>query len=223
MRRAVRRTALAVLLSGGVVGAATWVVFFSPVLGVREVEVTGNTRIPAEQVRAAAGVRTGTPLATVDLGAVEGRVSALRAVESARVARGWPGTLRIDVVERVPAAAVPAGALTDVIDRYGVVLEQVPVAPPRLPVLRVQRAAADDPATRSALAVLRALPADLLDRLREVRAPSPDSITLRLTDGRTVVWGDAGRAAEKARVLVAVLPKPGKTYDVSSPRVVTVR
>jgi cell division protein FtsQ len=223
VRRAVRRTALATLLTGGVVGVATWVVFFSPVLGVRDVEITGNTRLPAEQPRAAAGVRAGTPLATVDLGAVERRLRDVRAVESARAERGWPGTLRISVVERTPVAAVPMGVTTAVVDRYGVVLQEVAVAPPRLPVVRVQGAAVNDPATRSALAVLRSLPEEVLGRLREVRAPSPRSVTLRLVDGRTIVWGDSGRGAEKARVLLAVLTKPGKTYDVSSPRVVTVR
>ncbi|WP_169944842.1 FtsQ-type POTRA domain-containing protein [Microbispora sp. H11081] len=223
MRRAVRRSALATLLTGGVVGVATWVVFFSPVLGVREVEVTGNSRIPAEQVRQAAGVRTGTPLATVDLAAVERRLRAMVTVESASVDRGWPGTLRVSVVERVPAAAVPLGETTAVVDRYGVVLQQVTVAPPRLPVLRVQRAAADDPATRAGLTVLRALPESVLERLREVRVPSPRSITLKLTDGRTVTWGDAGRSAQKGRVLLAALAKPGTSYDVSSPQVVTVR
>ncbi|TLP55088.1 cell division protein FtsQ/DivIB [Microbispora triticiradicis] len=223
MRRAVRRSALATLLTGGVVGVATWVVFFSPVLGVREVEITGNGRVPAEELRQAAGVRTGTPLATVDLAGVEGRVRALRAVESATVDRVWPGTLRISVVERVPAAAVPLGVATAVIDRYGVVLQQVTVAPPQLPVLRVERAAADDPATRAGLTVLRALPGDLLGRLRELRAPSPRSITLKLTDGRSVTWGDARDSARKGRVLLAALAKPGKNYDVSSPEVVTVR
>lgn len=223
MRRAVRRSALATLLTGGVVGVATWVVFFSPVLGVRDVEITGNNRIPAEQLRQAVAVRTGTPLATVDLAGVEQRLRAMRAVESATVDRGWPGTLRVSVVERVPAAAVPMGGTTAVVDRYGVVLQQVTVAPPRLPVLRVQRAAVDDAATRAGLTVLRALPDSVLQRLRELRVPTPRSITLKLTDGRTVLWGDAGRSAQKGRVLLAALAKPGTSYDVSSPQVVTVK
>lgn len=223
MRRAVRRSALATLLTGGVVGVATWVVFFSPVLGVRDVEITGNNRIPAEQLRQAVAVRTGTPLATVDLAGVEQRLRAMRAVESATVDRGWPGTLRVSVVERVPAAAVPIGGTTAVVDRYGVVLQQVTVAPPRLPVLRVQRAAVDDAATRAGLTVLRALPDSVLQRLRELRVPTPRSITLKLTDGRTVLWGDAGRSTQKGRVLLAALAKPGTSYDVSSPQVVTVK
>ncbi|WP_433227153.1 cell division protein FtsQ/DivIB [Microtetraspora malaysiensis] len=89
--------------------------------------------------------------------------------------------------------------------------------------LRVQRPAADDPATRSALAVLAALPDGLRGRMDEVVAPSPASVTLRLTDGRTATWGDEERSAEKARILESLLRRPARSYDVSSPDVVTVK
>ncbi|GAA4556012.1 cell division protein FtsQ/DivIB [Planotetraspora kaengkrachanensis] len=224
MRLATRRTVLATLLTGGVVGAATWVVFFSPLLGVRSIEVTGDVTVPAEQLRQAAGVKLGTPLATVDLGLVEQRVRAVREVESAKVDRAWPGTLQVAVVERTAiAVAILGPGRQAVLDRFGVVLKEVAVAPPRLPVLKVQRLAADDPSTRSALTVLSVLPEDVLSRVGQVRAPSPKSVTLRLIDGRTVVWGDAGRAAEKGRLLTSLLTKPANSYDISSPEVVTVR
>ncbi|GAA1275482.1 hypothetical protein Psi02_01940 [Planotetraspora silvatica] len=224
MRLATRRTILATLLTGGVVGVATWVVFFSPVLGVRSIEVTGDVTVPAEQLRQAAGVRLGTPLATVDLGLVEQRVRAVREVESARVDRAWPGTLRVAVVERTAIAVALLGpGRSAVLDRFGVVLREVAVAPPRLPLLRVQRLAADDPSTRSALTVLSVLPEDVSRLVSQVRAPSPKSVTLKLTDGRTVIWGDAGRAAEKGRLLTSLLTRPATSYDISSPKVVTVR
>lgn len=230
--RAVRRTALAVLLMAAVVGAATWVVFHSPVLGVRHVEIVGNIVVSAETLRAAAAVRTGTPLATVDADEVGSRVRAVTEVESARVEREWPGTLRITVVERTPVAVVPVadgppanGSRTNevyaIVDRFGVTLDRVAVAPPRFPVLRVRRPDPGDPELRAALAVLEALPDDL--RVNEVRVPSVRSITLKLTDGRTVLWGDAGLAAEKGRALAAALAEPGTVYDVTSPRVVTVK
>ncbi|GLV49810.1 hypothetical protein TBS_03910 [Thermobispora bispora] len=218
---ALRRAALVILLTGAVAGAAAWVVFFSPLLGVREIEVTGGSAALAERVRAAAGVPTGTPLAAVDLGEVERRVRGVLEVESARVARGWPGTLRISVVERTPIAVIPAGDRVLVVDRFGVVLGRVANAP-RLPVLR-GGPDPGDPAVRAALSVLHALPPGLAARVAEVRAPSAKSITLRLADGRTVLWGDARHAAQKSRNLASALSKPGTFYDVSSPRVVTVK
>ena len=59
---ALRRAALVILLTGAVAGAAAWVVFFSPLLGVREIEVTGGSAALAERVRAAAAELVGQRL-----------------------------------------------------------------------------------------------------------------------------------------------------------------
>nr|BFE88917.1 hypothetical protein GCM10020093_115180 [Planobispora longispora] len=115
----------------------------------------------------------GTPLATVDLAEVEGRVAAIRRVESARADRRWPGTLVIEVVEREPVAAVAMGAKTALVDRHGVVVEIKDVAPPTLPVLRLSSPGPGDPATGAALAVVSTLPRELLVRVAEVLVPSP--------------------------------------------------
>ncbi|WP_245647327.1 cell division protein FtsQ/DivIB [Microtetraspora niveoalba] len=213
---------LATLLTGGVVGAATWLVFFSSVLGVRDVQVSGGVRVPPDEVRRVVGVAPGTPLARVDLEEVRRRVAALTQVESARVDRAWPGTLQVSVVERTPLAVARVAGRTVTVDRYGVFLGDAGAAV-RLPLLRVQRPAPDDLATRSALAVLAALPEGVKARVGEVAAPSPGSVTLRLSDSRTVRWGDAERSEEKARVLQRLLRTPARSYDVSSPDVVTVK
>ncbi len=63
----------------------------------------------------------------------------------------------------------------------------------------------------------------LLAKLTSVTATSPLSITLLLTDGRTVRWGSPERSADKARVLPALLSRPGMSYDVSDPDVVVAR
>ncbi|WP_308169955.1 cell division protein FtsQ/DivIB [Acrocarpospora catenulata] len=217
------RTALATLPAGAAVAAAAWVVFLSPVLGVREVVVTGNLTLPAEQVRRAAAVAPDTPLVTVDLEQVRARVAALRAVESARVVRDWPGTLRIKVVERTPLASARMSGKMAVVDRFGVVLDLVDVAPPRLPLLRVHRLDPADPAVRAALAVLDALPESLSRLVDEVSAGSAENVTFRLNDGRTVVWGGRDRAADKSRILTTLLRESAMTFDVSSPDVVTVK
>src|SRR5216110_1259530 len=68
-------------------GLAGWVVYGTPLLGVREVTVRGASLISADEVRAAAGIRVGTPLASLDLGTVRRRVATLPAVRSATVER----------------------------------------------------------------------------------------------------------------------------------------
>ncbi|RCG32964.1 cell division protein FtsQ [Sphaerisporangium album] len=223
MSRRAWRTAFAVLLSCGVVGAAAWLVFFSPVLGVRHIAVSGNAVVPDEEVRRAAAVPDRLPMATVDLDAVRGRIAALRRVESVSVERNWPDTLKVRVVERRPVAVVPSGGASAVVDRHGVVVETTASAPFGLPSLHVDRFAVGDPATMAALKVVAGLPGDLARLVGTVRATSADDVSLRLSDGRTIMWGGAERTRDKARVALTLLQRPADRYDVSSPDVVTVK
>nr|PZN43552.1 MAG: cell division protein FtsQ [Actinomycetota bacterium] len=221
--RRARPVVLVLLLAAGVVAAATWLVFLSPLLGVERVEVRGNSGIPDEVVRRAAGVATGEPLAAVDLAAVRARVAALPPIESVRVERAWPRTLLIRVRERTPIAVAQSGDRVALVDRFGVVVSLRDTAPEGLPRLRVARVAPDDPAARAALAAVHALPEGLARRVAEVRAEDATSVSLRLADGRTVNWGGAEHGDLKARVLLSLLRYPGRSYDVSSPDVATVR
>ena len=56
-----------------------------------------------------------------------------------------------------------------------------------------------------------------------VAAPTAAAVTLTLTDGRVVVWGSTDRSQEKAEKLAALLTVPGRSYDVSSPELATVK
>jgi cell division protein FtsQ len=211
--------AVLVLLAG-----AGLVLFATPVLGVAEVSVRGARLVTPAQVRAAAGVPAGTPLARVDTAAVSRRVDRLAAVDRATVRRHWPRTLVVRVVERVPAAAVPVASGYAVVDRTGVVFERTARRPAGLPVVKVGAPGAQDPATRAGLAVLAALPGALRDRLAALVADSPARIRLELTGGRSVVWGDATQNEAKARVALALLAADEQqTVDVSAPSVIPTR
>ena len=108
-----------------ILGTSAWVVFGTSVLGVRQVEVTGTSVVPESEVRAAAAVAPGTPLARVDTGAVGARVTALAPVAAVEVSRSWPGTLVIAVTDRVGVAAVAVPAGFGVIDSGGFVFHTV--------------------------------------------------------------------------------------------------
>ncbi|HEX4818281.1 MAG TPA: FtsQ-type POTRA domain-containing protein [Nonomuraea sp.] len=218
------RTAFLVLLTAGVVGTAAWLVFFSPVLGVRSIEIVGNLTVPGERIKQQAGVADLHPLATVNLAEVETRVLGIRQLAEAKVDRVWPGTLRIEVVEREPVAAVPAGDKVAIVDDQGVVIELKTSVPPMLPMLRVDRPTAGDPAMMAALQVIKAVPDEIAPKVREVRAGTAEGVTLRLSDGRSVVWGGTDRPEEKAGILASLLKQEKATvYDVSSPDVVTLK
>jgi cell division protein FtsQ len=214
---------LAVAAIVAVLAVAVWVVGFTGVLGVRTVAVGGVRSLSADQIRAAAAVRRGEPLARVDTGAVERRIRQLAGVARVAVARSWPGTLRITVTERRGVAVVTRDGAAWLIDGEGVVFQRLATRPRSVPRLDVPCRSPDEPACHAALSALTSLPPAVARAVLSVAAPTPDSVTLALTDGRVALWGSADQGTAKAQALAALLRQPGKRYDVSTPSVVTVR
>lgn len=221
------KVAFVALLVVAVLAACAWVLLGSRLLVVRHVEVTGTKLAPRDRVVAASGIRLGRPMARLGAGAARGRVQALREVESARIERHWPGTVRIVVRERVPIATVERGGRFYQLDRNGVTVADGAAPPPGMPALTAAAPGPSDPATLAALRVVVELPGRLRGRLGEVEAATPQSVTLRLSGGLTVVWGAPERADEKVRLIDALRRGAGgrgaRTIDVSSPEVVTTR
>ena len=64
--------------------------------------------------------------------------------------------------------------------------------------------------------VLGELPPWLRHSVASVTAPDPDQVTLRLTDGITVLWGGTDRAGAKATELTVLMRAHMHYYDVSA-------
>ena len=210
-----RYVAIVVLLVALVAGAI-WAVFFSSYLAVRGVDVVGLHDLRVSQVRSAADVSTGEPLARVDLDGVRRRVESLAGVRSADVTREWPDQVRITVTERVAIAVVEIGGQVRGMDDAGVVFRDYQQAPAGLPHVQISSETRSD-ALAEAAKVISALPAELAGIVDHVEVQTVDQIELALRDGRVVVWGSAEESDEKARVLAALLQRPAQTYDVSVP------
>ena len=202
---------------------AGWVLLVSTWLAVDEVTVVGTSRLSVDEVAQAADVRVGVPLARLDLSAVEGRVRALAPVAEVSAVRSWPGTVLLEVTERVPVAVLAGRDGVRLLDATGVAFATVPEVPAGMLRIEVDRPMAGDPATAAALQVAADLPPDLRARVTAVGADSPSTVTLALTDGRTVVWGSPGDTTTKAAAVLAMLPMEGRTFDVSAPGVAVRR
>ncbi|WP_309226868.1 MULTISPECIES: cell division protein FtsQ/DivIB [unclassified Mycolicibacterium] len=198
------------------------VLYFTPIMAVRNTVVNGLTTITEDEVQQAAAVRPDTPLLQVNTDAVAERIATIRRVASARVQREYPSTLRITVVERVPVAAKDYPDGPHLFDRDGVDFAAAP-PPPGLPYLDADNPGPKDPATKAALEVLLSLRPEVYAQVARVGAPSVAGVTLTLNDGREVIWGTTDRTEEKALKLAALLTQPGHTYDVSSPDLPTVK
>lgn len=237
-RRQVRLGTLVSLAVVVVLALGSVVVFATPLLGARSVEVVGTKQLSAAQVRAAANVTEGAPLARINTGEIEARVRSIASVAQASVVRAWPATIRIKVKERRPAVAMQRGSEYVVIDALGVPYSTSKSRPADLPLIKVADPDAivvpdftknPLPKNKTLLAAARTaltLTPELRAKLVRLDAPDPYRISVELTGGRSFFWGAADDLAEnlrKATVATILLNRPGHIIDVSTPGVVSVR
>lgn len=209
------------LISVIVVGLGL-LLYFTPVMSARNIVVVGLGAVTQEEVTNAAGVAPGTPLLQINTDTVAEKVAGIRRVASVRVQREYPSTLRVTVVERVPVVVKDYPDGPHLFDRDGVDFA-IGVPPPGVPYLDTANPGPNDAPTKAALEVMTSLRPEVAAQVARVDAPSVAGITLQLTDGRQVIWGTTDRTEEKALTLGALLTQPGKTYDVSSPDLPTVK
>jgi len=218
-RTVVRRRAVALLVLLGVVGLVVGV-FFTPMLGVDDVDVRGAKELTVEQVRAKAAIKPGSPLVRIDVHGIADRVRQLPRVESVEVARSLPGTVRLTIVERSPVAFVKANDGVHLVDGTAKDYATVAVPPIGLPELLLPVEVA--PAVKSAVGILTQLPEKLRAEVLTMSAQTGADVKLALSGGREVRWGNLNDTPRKAAVLEVLLTRDGSVFDVSSPELPTV-
>ncbi len=220
-RRWLRRLLSVVIVL--VIAAAVYVVGATSVIGVRKVTVSGGDRTLRSQVEAALPVRTGMPMARVDVAAAAADISAaVPTLKTVTVTRAWPGTVDVRIVARVAVVGYEdkAAGRWRLVDEQGVVVSSASSLPAGI--TRVD--APTSPAlVTSAAEVVAALPAAVRSSITSIRVPSRDSITLTTATKQTIVWGSSDDTPQKARVLTALLKQKARLYDVSAPGLPTTK
>ncbi|HUS20732.1 MAG TPA: FtsQ-type POTRA domain-containing protein [Aeromicrobium sp.] len=225
--RRVRRWLLGILAVGAVAGAI-WLVWFSTVLVATDVHVEGMTTLRADAIREQAGVPLGVQLARLDTVAIETRVARMERIDEVDVRRHWPNAVLIKVKERVPVGWVISDGAIRYVDRNGIDFRTVSSEPESLVEIRIDTV---DPLTRQqaleavarVITFLRSNAHDLYTQIEYVSASTQDSVQLRLTEKRTVVWGSGEHNEEKAAVLRPLLKVDAERYDVSAPELPTTK
>lgn len=207
---------VAVVLLVGLVAGSVWAAYFSSLLTVTGVDIEGSDQVGVGEIRRAAEIPMGDPLARVDLARIRSRVEAIAGIKSADVTRRWPHDLMITVEERQAVAVVEIGGRIRGMDDTGVVFRDFAAAPTELPRVQTSTGTRSE-ALAEAARVIGALPGDLVARVDHVEVETVDQIRLVLRDGRVVVWGSADDSDQKAQVLAVLLERPAQTYDVSVP------
>lgn len=215
-KRWLRRLVLLLVVGGLAFGV--WAIGWSALLGVRHVDVSGESRTTEQSIRTAGAVPADRPLLRVDLGVIARRVQKIPTVAHVDVSRVWPHTVRITVTERIPVAVVRRGSDLRLIDATGVDFSGAPQGAP-YPMLDVDLGSAPAADVQAGLAVIHALPGPLVRRLASVEVVDPTDVRLLLTDGTNVIWGGPDRSTDKAEVFTALerTHRTATTFDVSAP------
>lgn len=115
-----------------VVAALGYWLLRSPLLSIREVTATGAVRSDPVAIAAAAGVTTGIPTISVDTAAAEAALAADPWIADADVVVSWPGSVTINVVERIPIAVARGDGGSALVASDGTILEEGEGPPPHI-------------------------------------------------------------------------------------------
>ncbi|MGL4340526.1 MAG: FtsQ-type POTRA domain-containing protein [Rhodoglobus sp.] len=223
-RRARHRMMTFAILGGLVLTllALVFVAVYSPLLALRTISIEGTSRIDAAEVRSAVDGQLGTPLALVDFDVITKDLTAFPLIRSYVTQIVPPDTLVIRITERSPVASVQDGAMFALVDPAGVVVQQSVERIPGVPLLNLPGGDVSSSAFQSMVAVLLALPPEMLAQVESVSATTQDDVSLVLTGvGQGVTWGSAEQSEKKAILLMALIrvtdPAQPGVFDVSAP------
>lgn len=200
--------AAALGILAGVVGGGAWI-YQSPFFRVTGVSVEGNERVPTDTIVGAADL-IGESMFTADLATAQKELYELPLVNSVRIERSWPHTLKIVVEERKAWGTWEQGGVQYTIDRNGVVLGVGP-APDGAPSIvsseagsRQQGDHVDYQAVDAAAEIYEKLPRQLGTTVRQVAFISGKGVQVTTANGQTALLGDSSSIAYKLAVWAAM-------------------
>ena len=205
-RRILWRTAVALA-----VGVVVWVAFFSPLLKVKRITITGARHTSREDIARSVGLDSSDNLLLISTSSIATQTKELPWVKRVEVARKLPGTVRIRVIEREPSMVLSTSGRQWMLDAGGRVLGPGDDAP-SLPVIAGSPVSAlqagarvQDQEVTGALAVFRSLPPSLRAELETIFVPTVERLTLSLKDGTQIRYGAAEDLKSKNEVLGVLL------------------
>jgi len=203
------------LLVAGLIGGGL-ALYFTPVLRVQEVQVTGAQTLDAYSLAELADLE-GTSMFTVPLDEAQERLAALPMVKSVKAERHWPHTVRLVVEERQPWSYWYTQDDEYVVDADGVVLEGAMPAPDALVIYHQDGSARFQPgdvtdadAVRLVQQLLDSLPATLDMGLVRLEYSGREGLSLITDAGYRVIVGDSHGLEYKLAVWQALEQKLGR-------------
>lgn len=194
--------------------------FFTPLLAIQQIEVTGTERMKSETLEKALVELEGRPLTTISESEVEKLLARFALIETFALQAQPPHTLVVKIRERQPIVVMVRSGKNFLYDAAGVRIDQAS-GKTELPFLKLTGEPKDDPRFKVAVELLLSLPVETYNKVFSVEVS--EALTSQLTlkgSNITVIWGDNKQALFKDEVLQSLLKtglKDSVVVDVSSP------
>lgn len=196
-----------------VVGTGGWMFARSSLFALEGIEVAGTKLLSRTDIIRASGLKTGNNMLSLDLDAIETRISRLPLVRTVDVSKSSPSRVRIIVTERTPAFVLETIEGRWHLDADAVVLGPIAgAAPTHLPTVRLSHAPVADAGDTirsadvgDALTLWGSLPESLRDGSPVIDA-AEGALTLH-RQGLTIRFGSLERIAEKLEAVVMVFER----------------
>lgn len=197
--RVIRLLTASITIAAVVYGSV--MAYGSSPLKLKKVEIAGNSNVVANEVARSSGLVRGQHLLEISTARVAQRVESIPWIDSARIERVLPSTVRITVNERKPVVVVEVEGRSFLCDKEGVLIAEesrdlirfldLPIEAP-MPGFHIKARQLDH-----AFAVVKSLDPSLKEKVRAVRAASVDRITLELKEGTLVLYGASEDTEDK--------------------------
>lgn len=219
------RLALAIVLLALLLGCGWLWLRDSSLVAIEHVTVTGESGPDARAIRSAltAAARGMTTL-DVRAGQFRTAVSSFPEVKHLDVSTQFPHGIRIRVVEQLPVAAVEVAGRRIAVASDGTLLHDVSTASslPLIPLtIPPGGPRVTDPSAINAVALLTAVPYQLLSRISQVTTVAGHGLVAQLRSGPSIYFGAAADLRAKWTAATAVLADPGSAgaayIDVTDP------
>lgn len=194
--------------------------FFTPLLAIETIEVSGTERMKSETVAKSLQSLQGRPLTTISEAEVALLLADFALVETFTLQARPPHTLVVKIREREPILVLVRQGKNFLYDAAGVRIDQAS-GKVELPFLKFSGEPKGDPKYSAAVELLLSLPVSTYNQVfsLEVSDQLTSQLTLK-TSNITVIWGDNKQALFKDEVLQSLLKtglENSVVVDVSSP------
>lgn len=223
------KTVLAITTTLLIFGAGSYLLGWSSLLTVKQIEITGAPTQKSERdIAKILNLSIGDKLARVDSRALANRLNTVDWIESADISRNWlNGKVAVDLQARTPVALyTELGKPQVALDASGITFQlpgQVPVGLPKVSSSSVASGLI-------AIEVFTQMPKEFSDGIDRLTAVSPANIVIngKFKDrSLQIVWGDSEDTSLKLKVISALLDRPEnnsiRLIDVTAPHAPIVK